>query len=320
MGWKNQLNVKGDIFMVDKVKLHKEIAAKLSEIYEKKNHDYGDSFGETFRKLGPISAITRMSDKFNRLCALITLPDEERKVKDESIEDTIMDLANYTIMTAIEMKLAKGITSITSNPDDYLTTNPAVVPANLNGTSVQNYPSSISTVVLEPNPNDTKTPIKVVDTAKSTDSGANVFTAVSDMISKRLEKLIEREAVLVYFNEEKEIDSLMDVLNGLNYYSHLSFTNIDKNEDCMYIMDLYDWAIKKKHERTERLKFIPSKGYLFFVKNPSGSTELPLYDIYYVGNIHTLEESYAVASCTELFNPASICYDNEHNYKFAQHF
>ena len=83
--------------------MHKNLCRELNETYEKKNHDYGNSFGDTFDKLGIISAVTRISDKYNRLVSLSTKSEEERKVKDESITDTLMDMANYCIMTIIEM-------------------------------------------------------------------------------------------------------------------------------------------------------------------------------------------------------------------------
>lgn len=88
---------------MDKLRLHKNICDELNRIYEQKNHDYGNSFGETFDKLGIISAVTRISDKYNRLVSLCMLPDEERMVKDESITDTLLDMANYCIMTVIEL-------------------------------------------------------------------------------------------------------------------------------------------------------------------------------------------------------------------------
>ena len=89
---------------MDKIKLHENLCKKLNETYKNKNHDYGDSFGETFNKLGIISAVTRISDKYNRLVSLCMLPEEERKVKDESISDTLLDMANYCIMTEIELR------------------------------------------------------------------------------------------------------------------------------------------------------------------------------------------------------------------------
>ncbi|HCL4466748.1 TPA: DUF1599 domain-containing protein [Clostridium botulinum] len=87
--------------MSSKIEKHKRICVDLNEIYKHKNHDYGDSFGETYKKLGIISAVTRITDKVNRLQSLCT---KEQKVEDESIEDTLKDLANYSIMTLIEME------------------------------------------------------------------------------------------------------------------------------------------------------------------------------------------------------------------------
>jgi len=83
-----------------KIDKHKQICKELNELYENKNHDYGDSFGETYRKLGLISAVTRILDKTNRLQTLCT---KEQLVRDESIRDTLIDLANYAIMTIIEL-------------------------------------------------------------------------------------------------------------------------------------------------------------------------------------------------------------------------
>lgn len=94
---------------MDKIQRHFEIVTTLNQLYASKNSDYGDSFGETYRKLGIISALTRISDKYNRLISLSTKPEEERKVKDESIQDTLLDLSNYCIMTVIEMEAEKEL-------------------------------------------------------------------------------------------------------------------------------------------------------------------------------------------------------------------
>lgn len=78
------------------------IANELSDLYAKKNAAYGNSFGETFGKLGIISAITRISDKYNRLVNLATHPDIDNL--GESIDDTLMDTAAYCIMTLVELR------------------------------------------------------------------------------------------------------------------------------------------------------------------------------------------------------------------------
>jgi len=79
---------------------HADICLALNKTYIAKNTDYGDSFGELFRKLGLISAVTRISDKTNRLQSLCQ---RQALVKDESIRDTLLDLANYAIMTVMAM-------------------------------------------------------------------------------------------------------------------------------------------------------------------------------------------------------------------------
>ncbi|WP_251861760.1 DUF1599 domain-containing protein [Clostridium sp. Marseille-Q2269] len=85
---------------MDKANKHKQICENLNKLYKDKNHDYGDSFGETYKKLGIISAVTRITDKVNRLQSLCT----KDALVDESIKDTLMDLANYSIMTLIELE------------------------------------------------------------------------------------------------------------------------------------------------------------------------------------------------------------------------
>lgn len=85
---------------MSKIQKHLDICEKLTLMYINKNADYGDSFGNTFNKLGLISAVTRITDKTNRLQSLCV---NKQKVKDESIKDTLMDLANYAIMTLIEL-------------------------------------------------------------------------------------------------------------------------------------------------------------------------------------------------------------------------
>ena len=64
---------------MDRVQKHKEICQELNDTYARKNYDYGNSFGETFDKLGIISAVTRISDKYNRLVSLSNKSEEERK-------------------------------------------------------------------------------------------------------------------------------------------------------------------------------------------------------------------------------------------------
>ena len=83
----------------------KDITEEMNALYERKNHDYGNSFSETFRKLGIIRAATRMLDKMNRIVSLVTK--DQQKVNDESIRDTLIDIANYAVMTIMEIDKKK---------------------------------------------------------------------------------------------------------------------------------------------------------------------------------------------------------------------
>ena len=80
----------------------KAVADRITALYEKKDKAYGNSFGDTFRKLGVISAATRISDKTNRLCNLAVNPQVDNL--GEGLIDTCMDLAAYAIMTIIELR------------------------------------------------------------------------------------------------------------------------------------------------------------------------------------------------------------------------
>lgn len=70
---------------MSKIQKHLDICEKLTLIYVDKNSDYGDSFGDTFNKLGMISAVTRITDKtkeeFEKAC----------KVRGLATVDTVKD-------------------------------------------------------------------------------------------------------------------------------------------------------------------------------------------------------------------------------------
>lgn len=87
---------------MNRVEQFKKIAEEISSLYEIKDRCYADSFGSTYEKLGIISAVTRISDKYNRLCNLATNPDVDNL--GESIEDTLKDMAAYCIMTLMKLK------------------------------------------------------------------------------------------------------------------------------------------------------------------------------------------------------------------------
>lgn len=84
----------------------REVLQKMGDIFAIKNEKYGNSFEVSVDKYGMIAALTRISDKFNRIENLILAGDNG--TDDEAITDTLIDMANYCVMTAVYMKNAGG--------------------------------------------------------------------------------------------------------------------------------------------------------------------------------------------------------------------
>ena len=84
-----------------KLDKHQELCCALHELYIKKNHDYGDSFHLTFKEEGLAMCRIRLSDKLNRFKTLTR--SNESYIQDESVRDTLLDLANYALMTILEL-------------------------------------------------------------------------------------------------------------------------------------------------------------------------------------------------------------------------
>lgn len=94
--------------MTNKANTHLDICDALNDIYQRKNADYGDSFAKLRNEL-PHAILVRVFDKYCRLKNL--LEGSDQKVLDESIDDTLMDLANYCIMELIEREVLKAANS-----------------------------------------------------------------------------------------------------------------------------------------------------------------------------------------------------------------
>lgn len=79
----------------------RDITNSMIQTYQAKNQDYGNSFEKSLYKFGLVASIIRLSDKMNRI---ESLSQTKAKVESESIEDTLLDLANYAIMTVIWLR------------------------------------------------------------------------------------------------------------------------------------------------------------------------------------------------------------------------
>ena len=89
-----------------KLVVHARICDEIKELYKRKNADYGDSFGKTFVEEGMAMPRIRLADKLERFKRLTR--SGVQNVKDESVRDTLIDLANYAIMTIVEMEMVEA--------------------------------------------------------------------------------------------------------------------------------------------------------------------------------------------------------------------
>lgn len=85
------------------VRRFKELTTKMYETFKKKRNDYGPSSRVTFDMFGPESMAVRMFDKLIRYSNL-TSGDVKQLVRDESVKDTLLDLANYALITILELE------------------------------------------------------------------------------------------------------------------------------------------------------------------------------------------------------------------------
>lgn len=90
---------------MDKLDIHAGICDSIKDLYRRKNADYGDSFAKA-RQAVPNYTLGKLYDKFSRYMNL-TLKGEGGAQVEESLDDTLLDLANYAIMELTERRLSK---------------------------------------------------------------------------------------------------------------------------------------------------------------------------------------------------------------------
>lgn len=88
----------------NKENIFSAICDDMLRTYIAKNRDYGNSFEKLFKKYGMTYPIIHMEEKLNRIEAL---QQKENEVSGETYIDSLKDLANYAILTLIELELSK---------------------------------------------------------------------------------------------------------------------------------------------------------------------------------------------------------------------
>jgi len=89
------------------MRVFEDIAKEIMALHKRKNMDYGNAFGKSYATYeafgkgeGLKYAIGRMGDKMTRLQNAAY---SKKDLNYESIEDTLMDMASYAIMTLVEL-------------------------------------------------------------------------------------------------------------------------------------------------------------------------------------------------------------------------
>lgn len=95
---------------MNKGDVHASWCAQANEVFRKKNADYGDSYAQ-MRKRYPNVIGMKLWEKVNRLCTVLD-SSSGPQVTDESVEDTLMDIANYALMELTERTLDKSADKI----------------------------------------------------------------------------------------------------------------------------------------------------------------------------------------------------------------
>lgn len=91
--------------MIDKTDMHANILTEIHELYCHKNADYGDSFAQ-LRERYPNFVCMRVFDKLNRIDNIMN--SGKQSVLNETIEDTLMDIANYCVMEILERRITNA--------------------------------------------------------------------------------------------------------------------------------------------------------------------------------------------------------------------
>lgn len=104
---------------ISKRDMHKSLCDHIHyDLYVPKNADYGDSFHKLYEDIGIISAVTQIAHKTNRVINLAKKKDANILVEDESISDTLLDLANYCILTVMELRLEQISNQLLTTKDN----------------------------------------------------------------------------------------------------------------------------------------------------------------------------------------------------------
>lgn len=84
----------------DEIEIHKMLCAEIHDMFKSKRADYGPTTEELLLRYGPVTMLTFLRTKLNRLDNLLL---NSKTPNNESVEDSIRDMANYCIIWLLEI-------------------------------------------------------------------------------------------------------------------------------------------------------------------------------------------------------------------------
>lgn len=78
----------------------KAVSEQIIGTLERKNKDYGNSFSNLYERIGMPYAYGHMAEKLERVWSLMN----SRAHVNESLEDSLLDLAGYAILTLAHIR------------------------------------------------------------------------------------------------------------------------------------------------------------------------------------------------------------------------
>lgn len=86
--------------IAEKIKIHTDLCNQLQTLYATKNADYGDSMHPLYKEYGLTAFLVLFGIKIQRIK---NLKDKDNRHY-ESIEDSLLDLANYALIAVTELR------------------------------------------------------------------------------------------------------------------------------------------------------------------------------------------------------------------------
>lgn len=197
------------------------VAEQIADLLEKKNSDYGSSYDQTRKEFGFNSFLIRITDKINRLKSLTMNKNEkEQQVTDESIEDTIRDIAGFSILELVLREKEKEnlhFKSINKNNDMFVLCKEDLKKDSLTEFFMlqdPNYPLAVDADEPEPEPTNSMSSKEICEIFRDDvlKEMNRYFALVVDQNS-RLEEYIEEikikvNALMLHRKTGKEIEKL----------------------------------------------------------------------------------------------------------------